>query len=232
MGDSVDNNIRHSIFLSLVFAHEVLSFSIIKQNPNDLLIVTLLSSSLILLILLHYSTNKQLKKLYYVLPFVQVLLVIAVDYMAKSSDFQIIIVIAVASIVNDYPLKFSKVFFWIPLVIYQGTATIKILEASNYITSDDLIGYIIQNSITYLLVIFTFYSAKKHLILNTYLQFLMSDLKDKTQKLEEVIILKERNRIAREIHDALGHTLTGAIIQLEAAKKLDHVDQKKNSRIN
>ena len=32
--------------------------------------------------------------------------------------------------------------------------------------------------------------------------------------------MKERSRIAREIHDTLGHSLTGAIIQLEVARKL------------
>jgi signal transduction histidine kinase len=32
--------------------------------------------------------------------------------------------------------------------------------------------------------------------------------------------LEERNRIAREIHDTIGHTLTGVLLQLEAGKKL------------
>ena len=39
-------------------------------------------------------------------------------------------------------------------------------------------------------------------------------------QLEEAGILKERSCIAREIHDTLGHSLTGAIIQLEVARKL------------
>lgn len=53
------------------------------------------------------------------------------------------------------------------------------------------------------------------------------ELKEKNQRIEEISLLKERNRIAREIHDTLGHTLTGAIIQLEAAKKLINIDQEK-----
>jgi predicted ATPase/signal transduction histidine kinase len=32
--------------------------------------------------------------------------------------------------------------------------------------------------------------------------------------------LEERNRIAREIHDTLGHTLTGVLLQIEAGKRL------------
>jgi two-component system sensor histidine kinase ChiS len=38
--------------------------------------------------------------------------------------------------------------------------------------------------------------------------------------LAEVSVLEERNRIAHEIHDVVGHTLTAAIVQLEASKKL------------
>jgi signal transduction histidine kinase len=53
------------------------------------------------------------------------------------------------------------------------------------------------------------------------------ELKEKNQKIEEISLLKERSRMAREIHDTLGHTLTGAIIQLEAAKKLIYIDQDK-----
>ncbi len=39
----------------------------------------------------------------------------------------------------------------------------------------------------------------------------------------EIAILSERNRIAREIHDSVGHTISGAIIQSEAMKSEDNV---------
>jgi signal transduction histidine kinase len=38
--------------------------------------------------------------------------------------------------------------------------------------------------------------------------------------LEEVTALKERNRIASEIHDTVGHTLTTVLIEIEAGKRL------------
>lgn len=40
------------------------------------------------------------------------------------------------------------------------------------------------------------------------------------KRLEEMATLKERNRIAREIHDTVGHTLTTVIIEMEAGKLL------------
>ncbi len=43
-------------------------------------------------------------------------------------------------------------------------------------------------------------------------------LREYTHQLEEKTVLKERNRLAREIHDGLGHYLTSIHIQLKAAQ--------------
>lgn len=40
------------------------------------------------------------------------------------------------------------------------------------------------------------------------------------EALEEITALKERNRIASEIHDTVGHTLTTVLIEIEAGKRL------------
>ena len=46
------------------------------------------------------------------------------------------------------------------------------------------------------------------------------NLKDAYEKLETMTILKERNKIAREIHDTVGHTLTTVLVEIEASKRL------------
>ena len=53
---------------------------------------------------------------------------------------------------------------------------------------------------------------------------LLAELKEANEKLrqyadqvEELATLKERNRLAREIHDSLGHYLTVVVVQIEAA---------------
>ncbi len=45
-------------------------------------------------------------------------------------------------------------------------------------------------------------------------------LREHAAQAEELATTKERNRIAREIHDGLGHYLTVVFVQLEAAEKL------------
>lgn len=47
-----------------------------------------------------------------------------------------------------------------------------------------------------------------------------NDLKEAYERVESITALKERNRIAREIHDTVGHTLTTVLVEMEAAKRL------------
>jgi two-component system sensor histidine kinase ChiS len=45
-------------------------------------------------------------------------------------------------------------------------------------------------------------------------------MRETIDALDQIALLEERNRIAQEIHDTLGHHLVGSITQLEAAKRL------------
>lgn len=49
-------------------------------------------------------------------------------------------------------------------------------------------------------------------------------MREKAESLAELSVMEERNRIAYEIHDVVGHTLTAAIVQLEATKTLAERD--------
>lgn len=53
----------------------------------------------------------------------------------------------------------------------------------------------------------------------------LSQLRDYSLRIENQAALQERNRIAREIHDALGHTLTAQSVQLDSGLHLLNVNQ-------
>ena len=64
---------------------------------------------------------------------------------------------------------------------------------------------------------------------------LVAELKDANEKLrqyadqvEELATLEERNRLAREIHDSLGHYLTVVIVQIEAAMAVIDKDREQS----
>ncbi|GAB6930397.1 hypothetical protein JCM10914A_43800 [Paenibacillus sp. JCM 10914] len=51
---------------------------------------------------------------------------------------------------------------------------------------------------------------------------LEESMEERARAMSEVSVLAERNRIAREIHDQVGHILTASVIQLEVGMKLFH----------
>ncbi len=52
-----------------------------------------------------------------------------------------------------------------------------------------------------------------------------------TEQVKELTIAEERNRIAREMHDTLGHRLTIAAVQLDGARRLIHTNPQKVEQI-
>ena len=53
-------------------------------------------------------------------------------------------------------------------------------------------------------------------------------LREYAEQVEELATLTERNRLAREIHDSLGHYLTVVIVQLEAAIAMKESDRERS----
>jgi signal transduction histidine kinase len=93
------------------------------------------------------------------------------------------------------------------------------MEATN-------IRKLVSNYVFNVTIVFTIISALLILLVNSliserrnreHLAQAHSQLRQYAQRIEDQTLLEERNRIAREIHDSLGHTLTAQSIQLENA---------------
>ncbi len=56
-------------------------------------------------------------------------------------------------------------------------------------------------------------------------------LQEHALRTEEMAVVEERNRLAREMHDTLGHRLTVASVQLEAAQRLCPTDPDRAERL-
>lgn len=63
------------------------------------------------------------------------------------------------------------------------------------------------------------------------LQDAHEQLRAYAERVEELAVAKERNRLAREMHDTLGHRLTVAAVQLEGAQRLIPDDPERASRM-
>lgn len=70
-------------------------------------------------------------------------------------------------------------------------------------------------------------SLKDITIKNLEKDILYKNLKEAYRKVESITALRERNKIAAEIHDTVGHTLTTVLVELEASKRLMNKDKDK-----
>lgn len=66
--------------------------------------------------------------------------------------------------------------------------------------------------------------SKKFLQMNQELQDLNEQLKEYANIREKMGATRERNRLAREIHDTLGHTLTGLSVGIDACVLMSEID--------
>jgi signal transduction histidine kinase len=64
------------------------------------------------------------------------------------------------------------------------------------------------------------YSLRRTEIAHREKQLILEELQKTQNQLQELAVTEERTRLARELHDSLGHQLTVAVVQLEGAQRL------------
>ena len=135
---------------------------------------------------------------------------------------------------------FGQMFGLLPLqAVMPGTAIVTFLIA--LITSDwnlrqiplgAVIGFTFQwlGGMTIFLFIYGIIrTSRERAKLITKLEFAQKELELAHQRDTELATLQERERLARDLHDSLGHALVAMSIQLEAIQRLYKVDPNKAS---
>jgi signal transduction histidine kinase len=96
---------------------------------------------------------------------------------------------------------------------------------------------VLQYAVSVLFVSVFTYIAKREQRSRVQIEQLASDLREANRKLseysmqvEELATTRERNRLAREVHDSLGHYLTTVNVQIEAARATLAADPAKASK--
>jgi signal transduction histidine kinase len=167
--------------------------------------------------------------------YVEIILVLFINYYDNSHSSQAfyLVLIAYACLDSTY--------------LFGGSVTaccflsnlINIYLQFDVFSPSDFIHAIMINSLMFLVFFGVVCFAKFEINQRRTISTMMYELKKKTKQLEdtyiklrentrdieEITILKERNKIAREIHDTMGHTLTSVLIELEAGERLLKNDQ-------
>jgi signal transduction histidine kinase len=143
---------------------------------------------------------------------------------ATAGQWQLMIVLLIPLILVSWKYSFKIV-----VIFAAGLAALDILQAVVFYTGMPPLFFIYLTLILFRTLFFLLIGyAIQRLALelrqqNASLEQANQRLSNYALMTEQLTISRERNRLARELHDTLAHTLSGLAIQLEAAQTLaDH----------
>ena len=211
--------------------------SMVLQNLEDPWLVILLSGMLVVLFTLRnavlYGSHKY-KKAGALAMLLDILIIFIISGFEKSAGSQIFYFTLIADACIAYSYLFSLSITTACFISFVSER----FYHSNW-PSSGFLQEIALNLLAFLSVYALMYIAKYEIRQKEKLSDIMFQLKIKTKQLEgmyiklkdasteleDVTALRERNRIAREIHDTVGHTLTTVLMEMEAGERLLKTDQ-------
>lgn len=234
------NKIKDRIVLIQYFAFALtIIVLIIKNTSNPLLWIMLLFAAMLYFsfyvrnVFIYPQTGWGRRALIiFVLDFVLSSFIVYFD-MGKSSI--IFIYLILSDIIINLPVGFSILSVLLSFLIYLVQQRLSMQEFNLVLFLKNMLQMLIQYGILSFFLYLLKYILKQNEMIESTLQKLtaktleqeitLEELKEAYQKLEDITILKERNKLAREIHDTLGHTLTIVLMETEAAKILINKDK-------
>ncbi len=210
---------------------------IIAKNPEKCWLLLFLAGLLVTSVTVRRAIIYDSSRYLYLGKFnfiLDLILIFALEYHDKSF-FAYMFYLA---LIIDASLTYSTVFtggITLASLFLHGFVRYTHFQQSNFhsFLSRLLIDLLIFVGI-YILMIFIRYQIqqKEHLrqvmvelkIKTKELEKTYQKLKETSMELEDITVLRERNRIAREIHDTVGHTLTTVLLELEVGERLIPVD--------
>jgi len=117
-------------------------------------------------------------------------------------------------------LKKPFAYFYTSFVMFLSV--VRLISNMIAIESIEGIGYLVFYVIICGLIISIIEFSNRQKLEKEINRKLYEDLNKLHQEIEDLILVKERNRIARDIHDTLGHQWMATIMQLEMVEQLIH----------
>lgn len=223
------------LYSSMVFSTIFMLISN-QRNLSYILIVALL----IILTVVTRHNIKKVKvniKLQTLLLILSILLSFVLLFLDNSFFCSLFPLIIIGDVIYNFQNKYSVIF---TSTVYILTCFLVILDHSffNVITLNSILISIFEITVMYIGTCAIIYILKEQLNNHRILMQLTNELEIRTAQLEktnlhlkqtsriieDMTILRERNTIAREIHDTVGHTLTTVLVELEAGKRLIEKD--------
>jgi len=195
-----------------------LAFELIIKHNTDIYSVASLLGALCLFII----KEKYLDKTYMSIGFFLIVLVLC----KSNSDFIILAGIPLIDFAYEENILLSLLIFVVPLFIAITKGSYSNIF---YLASSALWGYVVGDKVRKEAAHITTLDEERRLRYN--LEQVQRELINSKKEIEHMTEIRERNRIAHEIHDNIGHGIAGVIFQLEAAIRIIKKDIIKTEEI-
>lgn len=211
------------IFFLLLIAYQVMGLHMLAENSGTRsfapLLVLLTTSFLIML--LHNLLPEDKRFIPEpILPMLQLILCIPIQYLDASGDNLFLSIIAGFSAINRASLPRANAYGIGALGAYLLGSIARTIASASSVDMSNLVRYFFVNTLVVLLALLAFYTLKKQMITSVKLESLLGTVNEQSEQLKALAVIEERNRMAAEMHDTVGHTLTAAVMALEAAETL------------
>lgn len=220
---AVDENVRLGIFVLLFMALAIFTVRLLIDNygqPSFIPLFVLLSYCAAITAIDQLLVRASHRSLYHLLPATQLLLAIPLQYLDDTYTAQYILMTVTAGIINKFPLPLAKTYAIAAFCAFLAGSTAKAWRHLSSLDPGDIVGFLYVNTLVFLLITVAFYMLKRQLLTNRQLDAALRRVNEQSEQIAAMGAMEERNRIAAEIHDRVGHTLTSAAISIEAAEAL------------
>ena len=202
------------VFFLLLVAYHVMGLHMLAENvgtPQYTPLITLLTLSYLVMLLYNMLPEGKTRLTGSILPILQLVLCIPIQYMDRSGDNLFLSIIAGFSAINHAPLPKARIYGIGALGAYLAGSTAKTIYMATMTDMSQIVRYFFVNGLVVLLALVAFYTLKKQIVTSVQLEYALN-------KVRALTVVEERNRLAAEMHDTVGHTLTAAVLSLEAGK--------------
>lgn len=176
-----------------------------------------------------FSEKESKNKIKSLLLLTEIILVFGINHYSKSYVTLALYIF----LIDDVILSFRKVekYLYILIIYFTNIVSAFLILKTRYDLFIIFVLITIPAYIVFCIIFFLIsYLLKQNEIIEKSLKevtvkklekdSIYADLDKAYKKVETMAASNERNRIAREIHDTVGHTLTTVLVELEASKRL------------
>jgi signal transduction histidine kinase len=183
--------------------------------------LTMLISACFIAMLVHnFVRIDNRRAISYLLPALQILLSMPILFLDQPGDSLYLVLVMGISVLNRSSLPQAKVYGVCILSAYLLGSTAHTIRMFGISEMGVIVRFFYINTLLFLAALTAFYALKKQMITNDRLDAALQKVREQSEQLRDMAVIEERNRIAAEMHDSVGHTLVAAILTLETAENI------------